>query len=104
MVLKHSVSFSVAVPEQPYIKEISLSRNNEINVKCRCPGEFNGPGSTVRAYLYESGTLISTESKSIKSTSNCDFRFADLRYLTSYRVEVCAAANANKTLRSFMTP
>lgn len=101
--LKNTAFFSITGPKQPSIKVLDLLENNKIHVRINSPNDFHGPEKVIQAFLYESKTEKLVRSDETRK-STWDVEFSDLSYLTSYRVEVCAATISNKSSISFTIP
>ncbi|XP_027883759.1 receptor-type tyrosine-protein phosphatase C isoform X2 [Xiphophorus couchianus] len=70
------------IPEQPHNVVVTVPENNKIEVTCSLNYmDFNGPDGKFSAKLQ--GVTGSR-----KESKTCQFKFEDLSYLTTYRVEV----------------
>ncbi|XP_027882650.1 receptor-type tyrosine-protein phosphatase C-like [Xiphophorus couchianus] len=70
------------IPEQPHNVVMTVPENNKIEVTCSLNYmDFNGPDGKFSAKLQ--GVTGSR-----KESKTCQFKFEDLSYLTTYRVEV----------------
>ncbi|XP_069377837.1 receptor-type tyrosine-protein phosphatase C isoform X2 [Paralichthys olivaceus] len=79
----------VGVPEKVTQLKLMVKEHNTINVTCKLSqvGKFNGPKRRFKARLLYNGTdQLVTE----KNSTGCDFKFNNLYYSTSYKVEVFA--------------
>ncbi|XP_069377840.1 receptor-type tyrosine-protein phosphatase C-like isoform X2 [Paralichthys olivaceus] len=78
----------VGVPEKVTQLKLMVKEHNTINVTCKLSQErFNGRNRRFKARLLYNGTdQLVTE----KNSTGCDFKFDNLYYSTSYKVEVFA--------------
>ncbi|KAM7388060.1 hypothetical protein PAMP_024261 [Pampus punctatissimus] len=93
------VTTKPGVPENISSLSATLEAHNVITLTCKHK-EFNGPHGKYTAILYSGVTRLT------KHNNNCEFKFKDLSYLTTYEVEVFAnngILSSNKFRKSIHT-
>uniref|UniRef100_A0A1A7W8W8 Receptor-type tyrosine-protein phosphatase C n=2 Tax=Iconisemion striatum TaxID=60296 RepID=A0A1A7W8W8_9TELE len=73
------------VPDDITGLKLTLPENNQIHVTCDSNKKFRGPMMLYKARLYGGPSMIEKW-----ETGKCSFKFEDLSFLTTYKVEVFA--------------
>ncbi|XP_058493483.1 receptor-type tyrosine-protein phosphatase C-like isoform X2 [Solea solea] len=80
-----NIETQVGVPE-PVTMKLHLQEHNVIQVTCD-PPQFNGPQKTYKAQVYYGSERVGNKELS----NTCGFVFDNLRYSTTYKVQVTAS-------------